>query len=314
MKNNLAIIIPAYKSYFLERTLESLSNQTNKKFNVYIGNDNSPDNLEEIINLFRGKLNIIYKRFDDNLGANSLVKPWERCIELSTEDWIWLFSDDDIASPTCVENFFNEIKQNSEAIFFKFSTKIIDSQGKVLPERNIVKNQFKKEIYPLDFLNSRLNSSGFRSFAVEYIFSRELFNSYKFKSFPIAWASDDATWFMYALCANKIIGINDIVYWRLSGQNISSISKSKDIVFKKMDATQQFVKWLILFCESNKIDLNFILLFHWLTIQISSVNYKVNYKLFNEILKQTDLFDKVGLVLKVKKFIIIKYYHIRNGF
>ena len=40
----LAIVIPYYKYTFFEETLLSLQNQTNKKFNVYIGDDASPEN------------------------------------------------------------------------------------------------------------------------------------------------------------------------------------------------------------------------------------------------------------------------------
>lgn len=37
----LAIVIPYYKINYFEETLKSLSNQTDKKFKVYIGNDAS---------------------------------------------------------------------------------------------------------------------------------------------------------------------------------------------------------------------------------------------------------------------------------
>ena len=39
MDQNLAIIIPAYKGAYLKRTLDSLVQQTNKNFSVYIGDD-----------------------------------------------------------------------------------------------------------------------------------------------------------------------------------------------------------------------------------------------------------------------------------
>lgn len=37
----LAIVIPYYKYTFFEATLISLKNQTDKRFNVYVGNDAS---------------------------------------------------------------------------------------------------------------------------------------------------------------------------------------------------------------------------------------------------------------------------------
>lgn len=39
----LAIIIPYYKLAFFEENLQSLSNQTDQRFKVYIGDDASPE-------------------------------------------------------------------------------------------------------------------------------------------------------------------------------------------------------------------------------------------------------------------------------
>ena len=41
-KKEIAIIIPAFKAFYLEQTLQSFVNQTNKNFTIYIGDDNSP--------------------------------------------------------------------------------------------------------------------------------------------------------------------------------------------------------------------------------------------------------------------------------
>ena len=48
----LAIIIPAYEEEFLAETLESLANQTNMDFNVYVGDDCSPFDLGKIVDSF----------------------------------------------------------------------------------------------------------------------------------------------------------------------------------------------------------------------------------------------------------------------
>ena len=110
MRDTLAIIIPAYKPDYLAETLESLTKQTNKDFKVYIGDDASPFSLEDIVGQFSDKLNIVYKKFDNNVGGYSLTKQWERCIEMSNEKWIWLFSDDDNIAPTAVESYIPKEK------------------------------------------------------------------------------------------------------------------------------------------------------------------------------------------------------------
>lgn len=72
-KDQLAIIIPAYKALFLDQTLHSLACQTCLEFTVYIGDDNSPYQLKDIIDKYTNILKIVYKRFDTNLDRKSVV-------------------------------------------------------------------------------------------------------------------------------------------------------------------------------------------------------------------------------------------------
>lgn len=71
-QNNLAIVIPAYKSTFLAAALDSVAAQTCQDFTLYIGDDCSPHNLVEIVDRYRDKINLVYKRFDTNLVARTL--------------------------------------------------------------------------------------------------------------------------------------------------------------------------------------------------------------------------------------------------
>src|SRR5665647_1577360 len=93
----LAIVIPCYHIKFFDKTLESLSNQTDKRFTVYIGDDNSPNNPEELILKFASGLTLKYVKFEENWGSHSLVKQFERCIDLlQDEQWIMILGDDDV--------------------------------------------------------------------------------------------------------------------------------------------------------------------------------------------------------------------------
>ena len=127
----LAIIIPAYKSKFLRQTIDCLVNQTNQNFNLYIGDDNSPFNLKEIVNDYNDKLTITYHRFSNNIGGKNIVNQWNRCVELiKDEKWIWLFSDDDIADTNCVETFYKTIKMDAEKYDVdRFNTRVIDDNN-----------------------------------------------------------------------------------------------------------------------------------------------------------------------------------------
>ncbi len=306
----LAIIIPAYKSFYLEQTLLSFEKQSNKNFIIYIGDDNSPEDIASIAVKFKDKLTIKYHKFEENLGGLSLTKHWERCIDLSHEDWIWLFSDDDLVDDNCVEKFYQTFDNVSQ--LYKFQTNIINSNNDFIYKRYDNKNIYSEYILSSDFINNRVNCTGFRSFAVEYVFSRKLYNKYKFIEFPLAWASDDATWFRYSLESGKIKCIPAYVSWRASNLNISTSRKNIETNQKKVEASFQYCKWLKNTASKNKIIIFDADILFWFSIQIASIEYKLDFKRYKEFIEQLGL--EVKDWVKIKYFLIIKYYHIRNRF
>jgi glycosyltransferase involved in cell wall biosynthesis len=252
MSNRLAIIIPAYKSRYLHETLRSIANQNCKKFTVYIGDDASPNELYEIIKKYEKDIDIIYKRFDENLGANDLIAHWNRCIRMSTnEEWIWLFSDDDVMDPSCVELFYKDLTLNQNEDIFHFNVKVIDSTSRVIQECY----NYPDRLYAKDFFEGRIKFK-ISSYVVEYIFKKTKYTEEGgFQYFDLAWASDDASWIKFS----KEKGIKTIksafVYWRLSNENISSITVNENIVFRKCNSIISYLQWVDIFFFQNNITL-----------------------------------------------------------
>lgn len=110
MEEKIAIVIPAYKCRFLRQTLDSIVVQTCRSFTVYIGDDASPQNLKEIVSDYADKMNIVYRRFDTNLGGVDLPGHWDRCIALAKEPVIWFFSDDDLMPQDGVERIIKALE------------------------------------------------------------------------------------------------------------------------------------------------------------------------------------------------------------
>jgi glycosyltransferase involved in cell wall biosynthesis len=240
--NLLAIVIPAYKAEFLYSTLESISNQSCKDFVVYIGDDSSPNELNSIVSQFEEKIDLQYKRFNENLGRNDLVAQWERCIEMvQDEKWIWLFSDDDIMDKNCVEKFYEELNNSYKYPVYHFNINIIDKDNYITN----IPNDFPNILSSSDFFEKRVKGFIY-SFVVEYIFSKEVYYSKgKFPRFDLAWNTDDAFWI--TLGADK--GIKTImgasVSWRMSSLNITSQKTEKFTLLRKMESNLAYSKWLL---------------------------------------------------------------------
>ena len=107
----MAIIIPGFKREYLKQTLNSIFSMKKIELaNVYVFDDNSPNELYEICNHYENKDNFKYHRYNENYGGKDLVAQWNRCVRDTKENWVWLFSDDDIVTENCLVNFFESLK------------------------------------------------------------------------------------------------------------------------------------------------------------------------------------------------------------
>lgn len=246
----LAIIIPAYKDTFFESALQSIAAQTCQDFTLYIGDDCSPYDIKSIVDKYRDKIDLVYKRFDENLGGCDLVAQWERCIDMSQgEPWLWLFSDDDMMENHCVENFFKTLDENSESKLFHFDVKKIDSNDTIVNELK----PFPKHISAYDYLDGKFHG-GLVSFVVEFIFNRDLFfTNGRFENFDMAWGADMITWIKLAEASRGIITVKGAgchVRWRSSDLNISP-DKSRSVLIRKLYSIIENEIWIKAFLKRN---------------------------------------------------------------
>lgn len=240
MTYDLAIIVPAYKPDYLREALQSIINQTDPRFSLYILDDASPHNIGEIAGEYLELDQVTYTRFEQNMGGESLVKQWKRCIaQTEKEPWIWLFSDDDIMEPTCVEAFYHALANGSDHPAYRFDTVKITEEGDPIRE-----NQFPDTFDAADFLSLKLSYQQ-ESYIVEYIFSREAMGQAGgIPELPMAWAADDL--FCVELASlGEIRSIRGpVVKWRYGAGNISGRSNRSEAV-KKLDASRRFVGKLL---------------------------------------------------------------------
>lgn len=225
----LAIVIPYYKLTFFEETLQSLGNQTDLRFKVYIGDDASPENPEILLEKFKEQFDFVYHRFENNLGGISLTQQWDRCIALSNnEEWIMILGDDDYLGNLVVESWYKNYN-----IFYKKAEVIRFTSKMVVEETKKVSEVFTHPVWEAatDSYYRKLEHLT-RSSLSEYIFSRASYRKYGFYDYPLAWNSDDRAWLDFS--DNKpIFTINEsVVYFRLSALNISGKEDNK--VFKSL--------------------------------------------------------------------------------
>lgn len=218
----LAIVVPAYKARYLGEALRSIAAQTDQRFQLYVCDDGSPENLEPIFHAAGLPATAVFHRFEQNVGRTSLIESWRRAVDRSTEPWVWLFSDDDLMDPGCVAAFYHALSQDGDTInVYRFNTLVMDGAGQIIrihppnPERESVE----------EFIYHRLTEQRFGT-APEHIFRRSAYETRGgFVDLPFGLGSDDATWINLAGSDTPLRGIaGPRVCWRLSGINVSSFS------------------------------------------------------------------------------------------
>lgn len=236
----LAIIIPYYKLTFFEATLQSLANQTNKRFKVYIGDDASPEDARDLLNKYDGNFDVVYHRFLENLGGTSLTKQWERCIKLSgDEEWIMILGDDDVLMENVVEAFYENLSEinKEESNVVRFASQLIGENGEIFsdvflhPKLETGKSSYWRKL-----------KRKTRSSLSEYIFKRNIYLKFEFKQYPLAWNSDDMAWLLFSNFKH-IYTINTTIV--LVRQTKLSISGKRDNLKQKNTSQLLFLKDLM---------------------------------------------------------------------
>ena len=235
----LAIVIPYFKIDYFEECLESLSNQTNKEFNVYIGNDNSPNDPTSLIQKYSDKIHITYVKFDENLGKDSLTSQWDRCISLiKDEKWIMILGDDDFISPNLIESWYLNFKTfHNKSNVIRFSSYEVNE---ILKEQGIHCYHPKWEQATEAFWRKCIYTS--RSSLTEYVFSKDSYRKSGFYDYDLAWSSDDRAWLEFSE-HKPIYSINES--YAVIRTSEESITGQQSNNFRKSQVKIEFYKFLL---------------------------------------------------------------------
>lgn len=268
----LAIIIPYYKLEYFEDCLQSLAKQTNKNFKVYIGDDASSQDPLKIIEKFKDSLDLVYHRFNENLGGTSLTRQWHRCINLSQgERWLMILGDDDYISENYVDEFYSHLKEieKLDIKVVRFASRIVRSPSgecsKLYTHPKIEKST--------DFVFRRY-FKGSRCSLTEQIFRRDMFLKYGFSNIALGWGSDIFAWMQMSEFGDNLAINTATSYFRISDLNISRGGYKEE---NKLQARIEFFSKYLLpnlkkFRPIQRI--KFILLFEQIVYKANQLTFK----------------------------------------
>lgn len=247
----LAIVIPYYNIKYFEQTLQSVANQSNKNFRLYIGNDASNDNPLPLIKKYFKDTDYLYYDYKENFGGKNLAFQWERILENIQEEWFQILGDDDIISVNFVDEFYQcLLKVKSQDISaIKFLHNWVNEENKTLE----IFDYKTENINAVDFFIKKYRNQ-VKSSLSENIFETKKLRKYGFAKIPLAWGSDDLALLCFSDYKDFFYNRKSVVKVRISD---SSISGSQNISAQKKIAYNSFRENVIL-KYAHKLPSNFV--------------------------------------------------------
>ena len=231
----VSIFLPAYKVAFLSEAIQSILNQTFSDFELLVVNDASPEDIRGVVGRFNDP-RITYEENTENQGGKDLVAFWNQKIKRCTGEFLVIASDDDVYAPAYLQEMLRLTEEYPACDLFHCRIQYVDNGGNIL---QIAQPALNHETQ-LDFIYQRLVWKRKQTLQ-EFLFRRSaLMNKGGLVSFPLAWASDDATAFTMA---EHGVAYSDRILFslRMSGSNISSSSRYPA---QKIEAMKRYGQWI----------------------------------------------------------------------
>lgn len=181
----LSIGIPTYnQGDYLEDTILSILNQTEKPYEIIVSNNHSTDNTSIILNKYSDFIKIITP--PEHL---TMVGNWNYLLNHVSGDWVSLISSDDLYEPNFVEIFNKNVRDDT--VLMRFGYNLIDGEGRIIAKNKRIRTARKIQAFPGNFLEEL--SSPKNSFAA-FAINMDAFKKIGFFDNRIVLNSDWATW------------------------------------------------------------------------------------------------------------------------
>jgi len=127
----VSVIIPNYNhASFLRQRLDSVLCQSYRSVEIILLDDASTDSSVEILREFLSEPSVI-DLFCNGENSGSPVAQWQRGLELSRGELVWIAESDDFSSPEFLERMVDEVFRHDADLAYCNSC-IVDDQGKTI--------------------------------------------------------------------------------------------------------------------------------------------------------------------------------------
>ena len=288
----VSVIIPTYnRGYCIKRTIDSVLNQSFKDFNIFVIDNNSIDNTEEIINSYKNP-KIIYKKIS-NRGVIAASR--NKGIFLSQSKYIAFLDSDDWWKPDKLKISIECLENGND--FICHGLEIFRSKNKTKKSKEYTKNTYKlKNPYFNSFLK---NGNTIETSSI--VLRRDIISSLGgfHECISLSGSEDYDMWIRISSLTNKFCVINNnLGYLTYGDDNFSNENKLKQ-------ALKTLIPRFEKLCLNNKSKPTY-LYYLACAVYIKSGEFKKFFRFFKLFLINNPRFLKlikilVNLILAILK-------------
>jgi glycosyltransferase involved in cell wall biosynthesis len=274
----VTIAIPAYKNKWLAEAIESALNQDYENIELIIVDDHSPYGLEKIVKPYLKDKRVSYYFNEKNLGKESIVLNWNRCVDLANGEYFVLLCDDDLLMPSFVSTLLSLAEKYPECNVFHGRRAVLNElKGETMDDDNWPEYEDFDSFLKANSLEQRKQT------VTEFLYRTNVLKKERYEVFPVGYFSDCAT-ILKMIKNGGIASVSEVTcLFRKSQEHISG---NKKYEYGKAKAAILYYNWF----QKN--------------IKPSLSDKKKNDALDSWL---TSFFRKAGLIDKIRIIFIAPY-------
>jgi glycosyltransferase involved in cell wall biosynthesis len=154
---SVTVLVPSYNhGIYLRERIESIYAQTYQSFELYVIDDCSQDNSDQVISQLQSEYGFTYIR--NELNSGTPFASWERICTLAKGKYIWVCESDDVAEPSFLEIAIGRMEANPKAVLFYANSDVIDEDSKVIGNtESYFQDVWKEKRWKKDFSANGIN-------------------------------------------------------------------------------------------------------------------------------------------------------------
>jgi glycosyltransferase involved in cell wall biosynthesis len=244
----VSVVVPNYNhAAFLRERVSSVLNQTFENFEVILLDDCSTDGSREILSKYANYPRVRVAFNEKNSG--STFKQWNRGVELSRGEYIWIAESDDFADERLLERLVAALDAEPEASFAYCRSWRVDKQNRL---HGFV-DQYLTDLHPTRWAGDYC-SDGLEECAKYFVFRNMVANAsgvlFRKSVYELVGGADESLklcgdWKLWAAMAlaGKVVHIGDpLNYFRSHDNSVSGKDAGRAMLAQE---TLNVVSWLL---------------------------------------------------------------------